>query len=283
MLRKLLISIILTSALTSLLISNGYCIDQWVPTKPQSSDAPANWPADEQSNNNTLSRILSNYRRGQAIAYTSSSSITVASGEISCNSTTPIILRQNPSTTVLTAANLDSGVAFLASTKYYVYAVCDASATTNTFLISTSATTPAGGTNYRQIGSFSTDGSINIIPATLNTEVSGPIMSDTSGNAQVQGIFDYGTSASSFSFLTGNLKVAYGQTSSIAPSGSVSLSNLPFTSSSSFRITTSVANSAPGMGCYATNSSATAATISAQNVSSGSNSNVTCNWIAIGT
>lgn len=157
MLRKFLITALLLTCPTLV-----FAIDQWVPTVPATSDNPVLFPAAEVSNNNSLSRLLSNYRESQAITYSTASAVSVSGGEVSCNSAIPIILRQNVASTTVTAANLDTGVSFSASSTYYVYANCDASATTNNYTVSLNATTPAGVTNYKQIGNFTTDASTNI-------------------------------------------------------------------------------------------------------------------------
>ncbi len=276
---KMMVKILITSLL---LMSHGLVIaaDQWTPTVPASADVPSAYPAAALANNNTLSRILANYRRGEALSFVSTTSVSVSAGEVVCTSTSPLILRQNTSNTALTASNLDSGSSFANSTTYYVYAVCDANATTNTFLISSNATTPTGGTNYRKIGTFTTDGSANILAATVASEAFGPVMADTSGNKEVQGIFDYATSTSSSTFKTGNLKVAYGQTgTSIGGSSSITITNLPFTSSSSYTVLTGQYTS---FNCAVSGKSATQFTLTNTHGDAvGGNGN--CDWMAIGT
>lgn len=160
-----MLKILFTILFLCVLVLPGYCTDQWLPTRPAAGDSPKNWPTDEGSNNNSLSRVLYNYRQGQVLSYTSSSTISVSAGEIACNSATPIVLRQNTAATPLTAANLDTGVIFSASTTYYVYAVCDADAVTNTYFISLSSTTPTGATNYRRLGSITIDSASNVVGA----------------------------------------------------------------------------------------------------------------------
>lgn len=277
--RKIILSILITSLL---LISPTLVIaaDQWTPTKPLSADVPSTWPTDSQANNNALSRVLGNYRRGEALSFVSTSSVSVSAGEVVCTSTTPLILRQNTSNSTLTAANLDSGVAFSSSTTYYVYAVCDTNATTNTFLISSNGTSPSGGTNYRKLGTFTTDGSSNILASSVNVEGFGPVMADTNGNKSVQGIFDYGTSTSSSTFKTGSLKVAYGQTgSSIAGSSSITITNLPFSSSSSYSVITGQYTS---FNCAVSGKTATQFTLSNTH-GDATSGNGNCEWMAIGT
>jgi hypothetical protein len=76
--------------------------------------------------------------------------------------------RKNTSTTNITGANLDTGAgSFANSTDYYVFAIGDASATTVTFKVTTSATTPASSTSYELIGGFSTNSSGDVIENTV--------------------------------------------------------------------------------------------------------------------
>lgn len=139
-----------------------FATDQWTPTKPSNGDSPQNWPTDEQANNNSLTRILYNYHQGQFINYSSATALSMSAGEVTCNSATPIVFRQNTSSTTINSANLDTGASFSISTTYYIYANCDASATTNTFTISLSSSAPSGVTNYKLLGQFTTDSSGNI-------------------------------------------------------------------------------------------------------------------------
>jgi hypothetical protein len=82
-------------------------------------------------------------------------------------------VRRNTSTTNITVSDLIGGGAFANSTGYYIYANGDAVATTATFKISTSGTTPSGLTLYRLIGGFCTDSSGLIIEESV-WSVAGP-------------------------------------------------------------------------------------------------------------
>ena len=115
-----------------------------------------------------LDRLLTNYRAGCQLAYTSATTVTVQIGEIVCSNSggTARRMRKNTSTTtvVMTTAGvggLDTG-SEAASTTYHVYAVADADATTFTAVCSTSATTPTGITYFRYLGSFYNNSSRNI-------------------------------------------------------------------------------------------------------------------------
>lgn len=111
-----------------------------------------------------LDRLLSNYREDATLSYNSSSTIDIAAGEVVCSNSGGTIrrFRKNTSTTSLTFSDLDTG-AEASSTTYYVYAVCDADATTFTGTISASSTAPTGDTYYVKLGSFFNDSSSNIL------------------------------------------------------------------------------------------------------------------------
>lgn len=79
-------------------------------------------------------------------------------------------LRRNLSTVNITFADLDTG-SEQANTRYYVYAIADANATTVTFKISTNASAPTGVTTFKRIGHFYNDGSSNIAQKSVSSEV----------------------------------------------------------------------------------------------------------------
>jgi hypothetical protein len=106
-----------------------------------------------------LDRLLTNYRTGCQLVYTSATTVTIQLGEIVCSNSAGTIrrMRKNTATTtvVLTTAGvggLDDGAE--ANVTYYVYAVADADATTFTAICSANATTPVGITYYRYLGNF---------------------------------------------------------------------------------------------------------------------------------
>jgi hypothetical protein len=70
-------------------------------------------------------------------------------------------MRQNTSATNVTFSDIDTG-AEEASKTYYIYANCDADATTATFKVSLSSTAPTGVTNFKRLGSFYNNASSNI-------------------------------------------------------------------------------------------------------------------------
>lgn len=110
-----------------------------------------------------LDRLLSNYRENAEMVYASTSTLTVAAGEIACkNSGSTIVrFRKNTSSTTVTWADIDTGTE-QSSTTYYLYAVCDADATTFTVKISTNSSTPSGTTYFKRLGTFLNDSSGDI-------------------------------------------------------------------------------------------------------------------------
>lgn len=115
-------------------------------------------------NNVALDTLVRDYRVDCTLLYSSVSTLNVLAGEIAIPNSdgSDVNWRRNTSTTAVTWANIDTG-SEANSTQYYVYAVADADATTFTVMISTSATTPTGATNYRRIGYFYNNSSGNIV------------------------------------------------------------------------------------------------------------------------
>jgi len=97
------------------------------------------------------------------LLYSSASQLTLSAGSLGCRDTTNVItrLRRNTTATTVTWSDIDTG-AEAGSTTYYVYADCDADATTWVAKISASSSAPSSVTYYKQIGSFINDGSSNI-------------------------------------------------------------------------------------------------------------------------
>lgn len=139
-----------------------FCSEQWLVGRPLTGDNPVNFPAAALANNDSIDRLLANYRQGMTLTYVNASSASVAAGSIVCNNAGVHTLRQNTSSTTITTANLDTGNSFNASTTYYVYSNCSADATTATFTISLNGSAPSGVTAYVLLGNFTTDNSSNI-------------------------------------------------------------------------------------------------------------------------
>jgi len=107
------------------------------------------------------------------LSYVDQGTIRASAGIVVCENGTGTLrkLRKNTSTVNITFADLDTG-SEQASTRYYVYAVADATATTVTFKISTNPTTPSGVTSYKRIGHFFNDASSNIVQKSVTSEIS---------------------------------------------------------------------------------------------------------------
>ena len=145
--------------------SPAWSADEWLVTRPALADDQwTAWPAASQANNKSIDRLLANYREGMVISYSSATTVSVSDGEVMCSNSGGTVrkMRQNPSATDVTFADIDTG-AEEASKTYYVYAVADADATTATFKVSLSATAPTGITYYKKLGSFYNDSSSNIL------------------------------------------------------------------------------------------------------------------------
>jgi hypothetical protein len=97
------------------------------------------------------------------LSYSSATTIAVSAGEVVCSNSDASVrkMRQNTSATNVTFSDIDTG-AEASSTTYYLYANCDADATTATFKVSASSTAPTGVTYYKRLGSFYNDSSSNI-------------------------------------------------------------------------------------------------------------------------
>lgn len=162
----------------------GFTEEEFNSEIPQNGDNPINFPTVQTTNNDVLNRVLFNYHQGLQLQVTNSSTLTVNPGEVACNSNTgsstgqTVVYRRNPSSTNATTANLDTGASFTSSTTYYVYANCDASATTFTVTLSLNSTTPSGVTNYKLLGTFFVDVSGNI-QSTMGTYSTGTVYQNT--------------------------------------------------------------------------------------------------------
>lgn len=259
----------------------GYCVSQWNKALPSSGDNLTAWPAAVVNQWGILDTLVSNYRRGERVLYKNSTTLTVGSGEVTVSNSggSLRVFLQDSSNTDITTANLDSGASFSAGTQYYVYAATSsATAASSTYYISASSSAPTGPTYYAQLGSFTTDGSGNIVSQKVYSTVNGPVNADSSGQPPLQAIYNYGSSSSAYTLKTGGLLVAYGSVS-VGASSSASISNLPFTSSGTYSCSATEAGSSvanENSGC--TVGSGTSLTIY-NNWPSGS---LTMNWIAIG-
>ena len=186
-------------------------------------------------NNNTATERMFVGINTISIHYDSASQLTASQGAVAVSSSGNVALfLRNTSTTTITWADIDTG-AEAAATTYYVYAIAaSASSETATFKISTSSSAPSGVTYYKKIGSFYNNSSSDIERYKVYTNAYEAQPTDSSGIKSVTAIFDYGTSSSSFTAKTGDLKFAFGQ-ASIGANSTASITNLPFTSSSTYK------------------------------------------------
>lgn len=156
---KILLSLLI------LISTPAWAVTQWNKGLPLATDLKSDWPVAVQAQWSIMDALLSNYRRGAYLSYSSSSAISVSVGEtvVSTGGIAPRLFLQNTTVSSITTANLDTGASFSASTTYYVYAgATSATASSATYYISLSSTAPTGVTYYLQIGSFTTDSSANI-------------------------------------------------------------------------------------------------------------------------
>ena len=133
----------------------GHTASEWDKDIILGTDSPATIDDNLLIQFEAVDRLLSNYKVGCALSYTSATTISVAAGEVVCSNSAGTVrkFRSNTSATAVTFANIDTG-AEAASTTYFVYALADADATTFTISISLSSSAPTGATYYKKIGSF---------------------------------------------------------------------------------------------------------------------------------
>lgn len=275
---RILLSILILSMTFQ---SQGQCTVNWNKAIPAVGDSKSLWPGQVTAQWSILDMLISNYRRGEKVIFKNSTTLTVASGEVVVSNSggSLRLFLQDAGNTDITSANLDSGGSFSASTQYYVYsATSSTTATTSTYYISSSSSAPTGPTYYVQLGSFITDGSANIISNKVYSTIYGAINADAIGQPQVQAIYNYAGSSSAFTLKTAGLLTAYGQTGSIGGNSSVTISNLPFSSSTSYSVSTGQYSS---FNCAISSKTATQFVITnTHSDNSGGNGN--CDWIAVG-
>lgn len=161
--KKTLKSLALSLAL-ALSITPAFGADQWQKLEPQGSRSPSTIDDYVGENNESLDRLLTDYRVDCTVIPDTAAQIKVLAGQLAISNSGGSVVRwrENTSTTTVTWSDIDTG-SEASSTQYYVYAVADTDATTFTVTISTNATAPSGATYYRKIGYFYNDGSSDII------------------------------------------------------------------------------------------------------------------------
>lgn len=180
-----------------------------------------------------------------AIEYSSATTVTVSVGSVVCTNSGGTLneIRRNTSSTNVTFSDIDTG-AESASTTYYVYATCDADATTAAFKLSASSTSPSGITSYRKIGSIYNNASSDIDQNKIYNEPYAFVLTDSNGIdlAKIRAVYDYGTSASTSTRREpSSYYVAHGVVT--LSSGAATISNLPFSSATSYAVEITRTNS----------------------------------------
>jgi len=150
-------------------------VTQWNKALPASGDNLTAWPAAVASQWSIQDTLLSNYRRGYTLGYSSGSTLTASAGEITVSNSggTVRLFLQDAGSTNITFTNIDTG-AEAPSTTYYVYCGTNsATAASCTFYVSTSSSAPSGITYYARLGSFYNDSASNISRITNDSEITG--------------------------------------------------------------------------------------------------------------
>lgn len=155
----------------ALLMLTGIANAEWDANIPLTGDNLTDFPTDNQENLDRLELVLREYPKGITISYSSASTLVASTGGVVCSDSggTTKKFRGNTSTTNITFSDIDTG-AEASSTTYYVYATCDAVATTASFKVSTSSSAPSGITSYKRIGSFINDSSSNITASSITND-----------------------------------------------------------------------------------------------------------------
>jgi hypothetical protein len=253
------------------LTSNSWATVGWNKSIPATSENPQAISPDVIENNTAVDLMLQDYRSGHVtVSLISTSEIDVGPGGVMLSNAggSVRLMVANSSLTAVSSTNIDTGT-ISASSTYYLYAYASSTtATTFSVIFSASATSPTGITYYTRLGSFTTDGSKNFVS----------VQSDVSTGA-IGSILNYGSSSStSSSVAQTSLKIAYGSIS-VGASSTASITNLPFTSSSTFSCSATTSGSTVELeGVACTPSSGSGLTIY-NNWPSGT---LTINWIAIG-
>ena len=213
-----------------------YPADQFDKTLPADDTLIPAFPAFQRTNNEAQDRLLATYREAAALTYNSASSITISVGSIVCSNSGGTVRRLRTNTAAInsvwtvTTNGLDTG-SEESSTTYTVWGLCDVDATTFTVKLSKSTSAPSGGTYYIALGTFFNNSSSDIDRYKIYTTAYGSVTANSSGHPPITAIFDYGSSTSSFTSKTGDMKFAFGQSTN-----PFTISNLPFTTSSSYRV-----------------------------------------------
>ena len=160
--------LLFTLALLMLFIAiPAQAVDQWDKLEPSSDESPSDISTLQLINNESIDRLLTNYKEGCGISYTSASAISIAAGEIVMSNSAGSIrrFRKTTSATAATFSDIDTGSE--AEATYYVYAVADTDIATFTIVFSLSSSAPTGATYYKKVGSFDNDSSLDITSSSI--------------------------------------------------------------------------------------------------------------------
>lgn len=158
-------------AILLLISTPAWAVTQWNKALPATGDNQTAFPAAVQAQWSILDTLLAIFQAGENLTYKNATTITITSGKVvDSNSGGSLrIFLSDAGNTDITTANLDSGSSFSAGTTYYVYSGATTStAALSTYYISLSSTAPTGPTYYFQLGSFTTDGSGNIVASAIS-------------------------------------------------------------------------------------------------------------------
>lgn len=200
--------------------TQGWCVTQWNKSLPASGDNLTAYPAANQANLSILDTLVSNYRRGYNLNYSSGSTLTASAGEIAVSNAlgTVRLFLQNTGSSNITFSNIDTG-SEASATTYYVY--CGTSTVTDascTFYISLSSSAPTGVTYYARLGSFVNDSSSNIT-SIINDNATNYIgsYSTKSSGVTYQALTDGIVTADCVATATGNMVMNFYSDSSSSP------------------------------------------------------------------
>lgn len=230
---------ILLALMLILAPANGWCVTQWTKSSlPATGDNLTSWPTQANAQWSILDTLLSNYRKGLALAYSSASTLIVSAGEVvvSNSAGTVRLFLQKTSSTNVTFSNIDTG-AEAGSTTYYVYAgTSTATDAAPTFYVSLSSSAPTGVTYYKLLGSFYNNASSDIDQNKIYSEPYGSPFNNVSGIFPngLKAMYDYGTSASSSTRRDpADYYYVHGQNLTLS-STTTSITNMPFTSTTTY-------------------------------------------------
>lgn len=248
---------------------------QWNKDVPAPTDQRVNFPTDQQANNDSIDRLLANYREGMSLSYSSATTVSVSAGEVvASNSDGSVrLMLQNAAATSVTFSNIDTE-SEASSKTYYIYAGTSTSSDTSaTFYVSLSSTAPTGVTYYKRLGSFYNNSSSDIDRTTISN--------DNTTNS-IRDIRDFSTSTSSYTIKTiGDLKICFGHiVTSSGDNGTATITNLPYSTADSYVVLANLDTSNVSADGAISTGNQSASSVKIINQGNGTATGVT--WMAIG-